>query len=415
MKFNSEYLIGLFIPLCIFLDPTSNILLSNSGLVESNTAFPLSLIVVPLVLVRIINSSKVSDNKVLNVGVILVFLFTIWCFSLAFFGSMYYSYTSLLYAFQWVYPAIWFFYFLTITNIGRFISFSKGFFLGSFLNSLYIFLAGLLEIIIYGGLQDQGRVSQNLILPGHYQMYVYMPTMVAYSALIVILLYVSKLIELSKIVFGIFLLTSVTSIIFLGAREAILVFVLGIISLFATKSIKNFIRTALFFGVLTTFLIVFIDYIKELGDTGKVRLITKIMNLDNEGSEFGGRDEMARIYINIIKEEPIFGTSMTPAQYVYTYLGEFAPSAHNYYIDAWAWSGLFGFCIVVFSIISILLYSMNSLLQKHSYILFNLFFLLLLFAFISLFLNVPLRQPLTAPILFLIFGLIVYFSKKEVL
>src|SRR5690606_29179544 len=101
-------------------------------------------------------------------------------------------------------------------------------------------------IILYGGLQDQGRVSQNLILPGHYQMYVYMPTIVAYSTLIVVLLKNINLINLDRIKYSAFLFFSAISIIFLGAREAILVLILGLICLYSTKSVKNFLRTFVF-------------------------------------------------------------------------------------------------------------------------------------------------------------------------
>lgn len=407
-----EYLVGFFIPLCIFIDPTSSILLSNSSLTESNTAVPISLLAVPFVIISILRSSFL-DKKILFFGSILIFFFVSWSLALAIQSSFNYSYISFLYAFQWVYPTIWFFYFLTLNTSKKIHNFAQGFFLGSFVSSAYIFLAGILEIILYGGLQDQGRVSQNLILPGHYQMYVYMPTIVAYSTLIIVLMQNIKLINLDRIKYLAFLFFSTTSIIFLGAREAILVLVLGLICLYSTKSVKNFLRTFIFASFLGLITATFISLIKEWGESGKVRIITKIMNLGDDGKEFGGRDDMAEIYINIINQDVLFGTKMVPGQLVFPYLGEFAPSAHNYYIDAWAWTGFFGFLIIVISLVSMLMYSVIVFLKNKNYALFNLLFLLTLFVFVSLLINVPLRQPLTAPIIFIIFGLIVYFSKKE--
>ncbi|MGR0306246.1 O-antigen ligase family protein [Acinetobacter beijerinckii] len=407
-----EYLVGFFIPLCIFIDPTSSILLSNSSLTESNTAVPISLLVVPFVIISILRSSFL-DKKILFFGSILIFFFVSWSLALAIQSSFNYSYISFLYAFQWVYPTIWFFYFLTLNTSKKIHNFAQGFFLGSFVSSAYIFLAGILEIILYGGLQDQGRVSQNLILPGHYQMYVYMPTIVAYSTLIIVLMQNIKLINLDRIKYSAFLFFSTTSIIFLGAREAILVLVLGLICLYSTKSVKNFLRTFIFASFLGLITATFISLIKEWGESGKVRIITKIMNLGDDGKEFGGRDDMAEIYINIINQDVLFGTKMVPGQLVFPYLGEFAPSAHNYYIDAWAWTGFFGFLIIVISLVSMLMYSVIVFFKNKNYALFNLLFLLTLFVFVSLLINVPLRQPLTAPIIFIIFGLIVYFSKKE--
>lgn len=408
-----EYMVGFFIPLCIFIDPTSSILLSNSSLTESNTAIPISLLLAPLALISTVRSS-VLDKKILFSGSILIFFFVSWSLALAIQSSFSYSYISFLYAFQWVYPAIWFFYFLTLNTPKKINNFAQGFFLGSFINSAYIFLAGILEIILYGGLQDQGRVSQNLILPGHYQMYVYMPTIVAYSTLIVVLLQNINLIKLSRVKYSIFLIFSLASIIFLGAREAILVLILGLICLYSTKSVKNFLRTFIFSTSLALITAMFIGLIKDWGESGKVRIITKIMNLGDDGKEFGGRDDMAEIYINIINQDILFGTKMLPGQVVFPYLGEFAPSAHNYYIDAWAWTGFFGFLIIIISLVSMLTYSTIVFLKNKNYVLFNLLFLLALFIFVSLLINVPLRQPLTAPIIFIIFGLVVYFSKNKV-
>src|SRR5690606_5340473 len=103
----------------------------------------------------------------------------------------------------------------------------RPFFYGAFIGAAYIFLSGVLEYIIYGALLDAGRVSQNLIFKGQYQLVVYTPTVLAFSFLIVLSFYKANLFSLPRSALVVYFAICFVAIIFTGSREGLLVCLLG--------------------------------------------------------------------------------------------------------------------------------------------------------------------------------------------
>src|SRR5690606_30760532 len=99
---------------------------------------------------------------------------------------------AILYGLQWAMTFAWLPYFSTLHEEGRLRTFLKGFVAGVLLNVGFYALSGVLEIALYGGLQDAGRLTQNLILVGQYQVATYVPTLVVYSFLVVVALQQSQ-------------------------------------------------------------------------------------------------------------------------------------------------------------------------------------------------------------------------------
>src|SRR5690606_40177672 len=74
-------------------------------------------------------------------------------------------YTTLFrsYGIQWAMTFAWFPYFSTLQHPARFAAFLRGFIAGFLVNIIFYLLSGVLEIALYGGLQDAGRLSQNFV------------------------------------------------------------------------------------------------------------------------------------------------------------------------------------------------------------------------------------------------------------
>ncbi|WP_229651878.1 hypothetical protein, partial [Vibrio parahaemolyticus] len=102
-----DKLIAFCIPLPIFVDPTSPILLAQSKLAEGAVAFPISLFLLPLsFMLLFMTKSQRNISKLSYIILILISLFVIYFLFLGVVSS-FENKSALIYAIQWVIPFLW--------------------------------------------------------------------------------------------------------------------------------------------------------------------------------------------------------------------------------------------------------------------------------------------------------------------
>ncbi len=399
------------LPIPIFISPYSSVLLANSSVYDDHLSFPISFLLTPLVILAgLFNISKIKGVS-LSLLVPLS-LFAFWIFFLALI-SITTEPVAIVYAFQWLLPFIWFLYFFSSLNKYSIEWLSKPLFFGALVGALYIFLAGFLELIANGALLDSGRMTQNLILNGQYQLYVYTPTVLALSSVLLSALYRSGYLGfVSRSYFYIYLAITFFSIVFTGAREGFLVYSLGIYFIFFASTLRSAIFSV-FLALLFIIIILFSwEYVVETIADYDVRLLHKISRLSEDGSAFGARDKMASLYIDLFQKDILLGFKVLPPNLAYPNAGINVKSAHNYYIDVLSWSGIPGFVLIFIFlcqlfIISLWKLTMCFLRKSNDWLGFYCAWAFLLITLVSNNINVPMRQPLTAPIAILIIYMLV--------
>lgn len=398
---------GLTLPLPIFLDPSSSILLARSALTESQLAFPVSTVALPAILLLSRYSKATlqqTETKYYSIFFILLISFVLILSSL----SLQTSPQSIVYGIQWILPFFWFFYFATLKDQHDIETFFRYFIIGTLFGSIYTATAGLLEILMFGALMDQGRMTQNLILPGHYQLYVYIPTAIAFNSMIAFYAIKYKIVKKSNFTSITIITSTIAALVMTGAREGILVFLVGISGAYLIKSAKTLILTSIASTLLITGIALNFSAIQSSETLQEVRLINKFLNLQDKEKQFGGRDQMAELYLQVVEKSPYIGTSMLPPSISNPELGIDAPSAHNYYIDVLAWGGLVMAIILFPFLASILIISLSNIIRSigststPTLFLGSISLASMIYLLISSNLNVPLRQPLTGPIFLLL-------------
>jgi hypothetical protein len=401
-------IIGIIIPTILYVTPSSPILLANSTSAKSEYfAVPLSFVVLPFILLWTLFRKKNSTKNSLLFHLVLT-IFLSWVGILAVLSAITISTTSILYAAQWMIPYLFIYFYATICTHNDLMNFLQGFIIGTLFSCVYLFAAGVMEFLFVG--ISTGRITHNVVLQGFHHLYIYVPTAIAFSSLICIGAVRAHVMCIGKFWMVILYVTSFVSLLFTGAREGILVYVLGLLGLFILKNGKTF--------YLKIFIVLFIvmglysnkNFFIEKMDSSEIRTMQKFARLNEEGSGMGGRDVSIATYWKVIEEKPFIGTAMLPATF-FPYLGlDTSSSAHNYYIDSFAWGGVFTFILILIMYIYILLQSIVIILRKVKSKMpmdrfqVNMCYLLILYIVVSNNINVPMRQPLTGAIgAFLIF------------
>lgn len=391
---------GFLVPLGIFLEAGSPIILATSHLTQTKLALPLSFFALPIALVvgvnRLLKIREASKYRALFFG----FPFIIYTSIFALFSAAFVNPMALVNGVQWLLPFFWAPYFLSLRS-RNFGSFAEGFVLGSFGGAAYYFAAGILEIMLYGALQDFGRITQNLIFPGQYQIAVYVPTVLAYSVLLSTVFIKNGVVNRSRWFLLTLNLLGLFAIFFTASREGILVFVIGHILITSIERRSKLVTNLFVVSVFAIFVVLNFDLLLLKVAESDFRMLNKFAALQVLENRLGGRENMINEALNIYWKNPLFGTNLlSPQTFAATFVS--VPSAHNIYVDAFVWTGLFGG-------IFFLLFSVAFLVQAFSLVL-NQFSTQLIktsagvavvsvtFILLSNNINVPWRQPLTAPI-----------------
>jgi len=399
--------IGFFIPLGVFIEVGSPILLATSPIGQENFAFPLSLLLVPVALLRALQRT----DKTRIYPQMLVFsalIFSVYCLVMSMASLVVIDPLAFVYGLQWAMVFIWLPYFSTLADQRKFHSFAKGFIYGTLVNLIYYLISGLYEIVFFGHLQDAGRMTQNLFLPGQYQIALSVPTIVAYSSIACMILINARIVDVPRYFILIILSLALPVLLFLAAREAVLVVLVFCIAWAFVRG--GIVRIGALVAAFA-FLIVILNPAPALHllEGSEFRLLDKIMKLEDEDGQLGGRDTMLGEVTHLLENSPVFGTYFTPPNSGIKLVAIDAPSAHNMYVDAFVWSGLLGGILFLLSALSIATLAAKRVWQsytiaKHDYLGRYFGILMLVFLFVSNNLNVPMRQPLLAPLIgFLIF------------
>ena len=410
------WLVMFLMPIPIFLSPSSSIVFANGTIGNEALAFPLSLAMVPL----IFTLSVLNINKIRGVKAFLYFwllLFSLWVLGSAFASASNYP-VSLLYALQWILIFLWAGYFFSSLEDFSFESLARPFFIGAFFGAFYIFISGFMEFLFYGALLDAGRMTQNLVLKGQYQLAVYTPTVLAYSFLVLLVSWSSRTFPFSSLAFLLYAVVALVALIFTGAREGLLVYFLGGFFILFLRSLR-----ALFVCTILSifFVFIFLSRLEEVVywfSVSELRLLNKIARLFEEGGALGARDIMIMEYVRIIIDNPFWGVMMVPPEVISNGAATSVKSAHNFYVDVWAWAGFPGFLTYLFFSISLLFMAIVSiakswLARSEDRVVVGASWVVIVMLLVSNNINVPLRQPLVIP-LFLFCVYLMFPSRNRV-
>lgn len=406
-KSRADWIIGFIIPLGIFIEAGSPILLATSPIGQDGLFVPLSLILLPFALVLRVVRGGGGHQTYPTLFTYAAIAFSVYALVMSAVSALTIDSIAILYGLQWAMTFAWLPYFSTLHEEGRLRTFLKGFVAGVLLNVGFYALSGVLEIALYGGLQDAGRLTQNLILVGQYQVATYLPTLVVYSFLVVVALQQSQVLQIGKGTFILLAGLSLLVIVFLASRESVLVLVAFVILMGLLRGGAARI-SALFFLVLVVVAVLNLDALASVLRASEFRLFDKVANLSAEGNALAGRDVMVEDVLQIIRANPVFGTYFLPPNSGINNLRVEAPSAHNMYVDVFAWSGFLGALVFCLGIVSVLSTAFRRIVDSYrrngSDLGGSAAILLVILLLISNNINVPMRQPLISPI----FALLVF-------
>ncbi len=398
---NSDSVIGFLIPLCIFIEVGSPILLATSPLAQESLAVPLSFLVMPIVLIlgviRLSKTTDASSHKAYLSGL----PFVAYVIVLASTSAIFINPKAIVAGVQWLLPFLWMPYFLSLKS-HDFERLARGFVSGVFFSALYYFTAGTLEILQYGVLQDFGRMSQNIILPGQYQVAVYVPTALAYGALISTVFVKNGLVDRSKHYLLALNFFGLVAISFTASREGMLVFLVGHLLVAAIQRRSRIAVSLIAISLFATIIALNLDQLMRAFSESELRLLNKIAALHAAEDQLAGRDDMIINVLQIIRSNTLFGTHFLPPQTFSDRFTIIAPSAHNIYVDAFLWTGFIGGILFIFFSGVFLCQAMHLIIKQIATQSLNMAagiaVLSVLFIMLSNNINVPWRQPLTAPI-----------------
>lgn len=398
----ADWIVGFIVPLGLFLEVGSPILLATSSIGEDGLFLPISLLVLPFALALFVFRRSSGAQVYSPLLVYAAATFTAYALVMSAVSAITVDSIAIVYGIQWTLTFAWLPYFSTLTCPSRFESFLRGFIIGVLFNVIFYGLSGILEIAMYGGLQDAGRLSQNLVLAGQYQVATYIPTLVAFCFLIVVVLSEARIVHIGRVLQLSIVTLSLLVITFLASRESLLVVVTFAVVYGVSKGGAARVLSLLSAGAVV--LVLFnLDALAYAFRQSDFRLFDKIANLANEGSALAGRDVMIADVFQIIEANPIFGSYFLPPNSGVNMLRVEAPSAHNMYIDVFAWTGLLGgllFCLAILPILfSAIRYSTGfSGTGREGSFKRNIALLVIVFLIISNNINVPMRQPLISPL-----------------
>ena len=408
-RFKFDFFVGLVVPLAIFLDPRSPIILATSSLAHGGVAFPLSFLVLPAALaVGIYRLGRGGISKAYGPLLALAAPFVIYALTMSSVFAVSEDPRSFLYGVQWALMFLWIPYFLSLKGDDQFLSFYEGFSKGAIFTVAYYFASGVLEIVFYGALMDMGRMTQNLIFPGQYQIAVYVPTLIACSAAFVNGLFLSNKIDRSKLWVFIFNALAVFSLFFLAAREAMLVYLLSMVLFYTVKRPSRFLISACAAFIFSVLFFVNSESVFSAMQNSKFRAFQKIATLQYQDNRFAGRDVMIKDVLVVVERDPIFGSHFLPPDVAAADVGTSAPSAHNMYVDAFIWAGAWGGTLFLIFCVGLLFYSLRVIWMSYNKAVFldeavYASVLVIIVLLVSNNLNVPMRQPLVAPLLAILF------------
>ena len=401
-----DALFGFLLPIPIFLQVEGGFRLYSDAFESTGLSLPLAYFLLPIaILIGVVHGVKQPILQPAHLA--LVFALPIWWGLLAL-RTAFQNPTSLLYAAQWAAPLFIILYAASLMrNPERLERFLNLFTWGTLLSLLYLLALAAYEFLFLDSFH--GRMTQNAVLPGTYQLYNYVPEGLVISGIFCAFLGAyrgEKPLGRPLLFLALCLLVPLVT----GSRGPLLVSILCTVY-FAYRffPMHGFLAAATLAPILLVTALQFLP-----GDD--FLLLEKVSSIgvsDEFGGLSGNRDVMAGLYWTVFQQEPLTGTGMLPPSLAFPELGIEVKSAHNYYIDSLAWGGplsLLGVLLLLgFTIAEVMFRVILPVAEKENKRV-SVFWAAvppaLAMMMVSSLLRVPLREPYSGPIGFLLVGLV---------
>mgnify|MGYP002630161172 CR=1 FL=1 len=401
-----DVLFGLLLPIPIFIQVQGGFGLYSDAFESTGLSLPVAFFLLPIA-VAIGLTHFVRHKTLQSVHSVSLALLISWWVFLALFTSLQ-NPMALLYAAQWSAPPLMVLYAASLVqNQERLQRFLIAFGSGVWLSLLLLLSLAGYEYFLMDTFD--GRMTQNAVFPGMYQLYNYVPEGLVISGLFCAFLRAHR----GENIFGLPLLLLCLCLfvpLVTGARGPLLVtLICGVYFVYRFSSLHRFL--VILMAAPVALLVVF-----QLMPSDSFLLVDKFSSIGSS-NEYGGlagnRDVMASLYWRIYEQEPFIGTGMLPPDLAFPELGIDVKSAHNYYLDSLAWGGpiaLLGILLLPIFILCEALLGMALSTGKENYVLTNVFCAALppalAMLLVSSLLRVPLREPYSGPIGFLMLGFV---------
>lgn len=416
--------LGFFLAFPFFINIDTVTFYSGRGVTQDlSPPIPLIVILLPLFFVRLLLSKGVFVRFGLPEFFLLAYLtyiFFLSCLSVAIHWS------AMLFFVQWLIVISGYFIGLNIVSHDPFLKkFTKGLFWGLLAITALLSLNVIYELVMLGGLQDRGRVSHNLFIPGFYQLFNYSPIVAVFSGTFIIARYLalkknnSRLLKSDKWRVFTALLCIIFWIAVTGVRGSAVSFLIAIIfTIFLTRNWKILVAISAISAIGVIYMTALTTNKSNIEQLALVKKFSEI-NITDKSSLTAKRFDMASEYLKVFRESPLVGTGMLRPETRFPTLGVNVKSAHNMYLDVLVWSGPIGFLffisfllIVVFKI---LFFQLNYFLKRIDFRddiflvvapIVGLSVSIITTLMVDNNLRVPMRQPTTGLLIFVSIGII---------
>lgn len=236
-----------------------------------------------------------------------------------------------------------------------------------------------------------GRVSPGAGVPGLFQEYIYLPT------LLILLVCVAHGRQALR---SVDLAVVALYIVLTGSREGVLLLSCVMLLLLPARLMVVIGLAAV---VALSLAIVGGDTAAS-GDGEGIALWRKLLQLGEEVDAQNSRTQIIGDYLRIVEASPVLGNFMLPTTSELSVFRLDQPSAHNSYVDALASGGVVGLVSLVLIVVAVA--SQLILTSARSRLHWNLAVFFTLFSAVSMNINVPNRAALVAVPLFFLCGLL---------
>lgn len=324
-----DRIFGFLVPIPFFLQVQGRFGIYSGGFVSEGLSVPIAYLVAPLAFLSaippFIHAQPMPRLPTLGASMLLI-----WILLLGGWSSLD-DPRAILYTIQWASP-------LTMMVYGAALAwddrrrevFLRGFLPGTVVALVYLAGQGIYEVLFLSSFQ--GRMTQNAVLPGMYQLYNYVPLGLVMAGLFAAGVLIGNRERGKPWMIAAFMGVTLLVPILTAARGSVALYAVAA-PLLGWRLFG--LRGALWIMTLPGLLLL-------LFSSESFLLLEKLAALQEEteyGGTFGNRDQMGRLYWQVYLEDPVLGTRFLPPILAFPSLGIDVKSAHNYYLDSLAWGG----------------------------------------------------------------------------
>lgn len=237
----------------------------------------------------------------------------------------------------------------------------------------------------------EGRVAPGAGVPGLFQEYIYLPTLLILLVCVADGRRVLRFIDLAVVT---------TYIVLTGSREGVLLLAFVMLLLLPAR-----LMLVIGLALLAVFsLAIVAGEVGANGDGEGIALRRKLLQLGAEVDAPNPRVQIIADYFQIPEASPVLGNFMLPTTSELSMLRLDQPSAHNSYVDALASGGIIGLVSVVLLVVAVAFQLISTRVRSRLH--WNVAVFFALFFSVSMNVNVPNRAALVAVPLFFLCGLL---------